>query len=137
MFIADGAISNELTTPEKHHSVNCPDSADMPCIMKRPFNSMDYTLLTKDVNISEGNGVWIVNLAKNQGKTSKKQIIKVMDFYGDLHVIDINVAGSAKNESATKLPKANAKAVAAEKKNTPSPKDQSEKPISLEKYISK
>jgi hypothetical protein len=105
--------------------------------MKRPFNAMDYTVLTKDVNISEGNGVWIVSFAKNPNKAIKKQIIKVMDFYGELHIININVAESIKSENTTKSSKSNARAIAPEIKNSSSSKEPDAKPISLEKYISK
>jgi hypothetical protein len=131
------AIANELTKPETHHFVSCPDPVDTPCIMKRPFNAMDYTVLTKDVNISEGNGVWIVSFAKNPNKAIKKQIIKVMDFYGELHIININVAESIKSENTTKSSKSNARAIAPEIKNSSSSKEPDAKPISLEKYISK
>ena len=137
MLISDRVLSNELTTSEIHHSVNCPDTADTPCIMKRPFNSMDYTVITKDVSIGEGNGVWIMNLAKSPSKTSKKQIVRVMDFYGELHVIDVTVMGSTKSENVAKPQKSSAKAVVQEKIDAPSSKSQNEKPISLEKFISK
>jgi hypothetical protein len=137
MLINGRVLSGELTTSEIHHFVNCPDPADTPCIMKRPFNSMDYTLITKDVSISEGNGVWIVNLANNPNKTTKKQTIRVMDFYGELHVIGVTVMGSAKSENVAKPQKSNAKSTAQEKTNEPPSKGQNEKPISLEKFISK
>jgi hypothetical protein len=137
MFITDRVLSGELTTSEIHHYVNCPDPAETPCVMKRPFNSMDYTLITKDVSISEGNGVWIVTLAKTPNKTTKKQIIRVMDFFGELHVIDVTVIGPTKSENSAKPQKSNAKAAVQEKISEPSSKGQSEKPISLEKFISK
>jgi hypothetical protein len=98
---------------------------------------MDYTVITKDVSIGEGNGVWIMNLAKSPSKTSKKQIVRVMDFYGELHVIDVTVMGSTKSENVAKPQKSSAKAVVQEKIDAPSSKSQNEKPISLEKFISK
>ncbi len=96
---------------------------------------MDYTLLTKDVGISEGNGVWIVSLEKN--KTQKKQTLRVLDFYGQLHNIDVTVEAATKSENAVKSPRSTTKTVTQEDKKKPSTTDSSGKPISLEKFISK
>lgn len=136
-FVTLNAVGSELTAPDNHHQVTCPDPAEAPCIMKRPFHSMDYTLLTKDVSISEGNGVWLVNLAKSPNKAHKKQTIRVMDFYGELHTIDVTLEAATKPETVAKSAKTNTKAaVTADKKNA-SMTDSNGKPISLEKYISK
>jgi hypothetical protein len=137
MTASDPILSGELSTSEVHHFVSCPDPSDAPCIMKRPFNSMDYTLFTKDVNISEGNGVWIVSLPKNQNKTNNRQIIRVMDFYGVSHVIETTITGSKKSEAVVKQTKSSAKAVLQEKPNNPSLTSGDGKPISLEKFIAK
>ena len=134
---SDPILSGELTTSEVHHFVSCPDPSDAPCIMKRPFNSMDYTLFTKDVNISEGNGVWIVDFPKNQIKTNSRQIIRVMDFYGVSHVIETTITGSKKSEVVVKQPKSSTKAVLQENQKNPSSISGDGKPISLEKYITK
>lgn len=104
--------------------------------MKRPFHSMDYTLLTKEVSISEGNGVWVVDLAKIQTKPGKKYTIRVMNFFGELHTIDVTLEGGTKSEAA-KSTKTRAKTVAPVDKKNASMTDDNGKPISLEKYIAK
>jgi hypothetical protein len=137
LTVSGPILSGELTTSEVHHFVSCPDPSDAPCIMKRPFNSMDYTLFTKDVNISEGNGVWIVSFPKIQNKTNDRQIIRVMDFYGVSHVIETTITGSKKSETVVKPKKSNVKAVLQENQNSPPSTSGDGKPISLEKYIAK
>ena len=135
VFTHPPLAANELTTSEIHHVVTCPDPADAPCIMKRPFNAMDYTVLTKDIGITEGNGVWIVSLAKS--KASKKQTVRVMDFFGQLHTIDVTVEAVAKSEKAAQPTRTNSKAAAQPDKKKPTDTDAGAKPISLEKFISK
>ncbi len=98
---------------------------------------MDYTVLTKDVSISEGNGVWIVNLAKTQTKPNKKITIRVMDFYGELHTIEVALENAKKSEIAVKSAKPSTRAIAPADKKTPASTDSSGKPISLEKFIAK
>lgn len=134
MSLAPLAFASDLTAPDTHHQVTCPAPADAPCIMKRPFHAMDYTLLTKDVTITEGNGVWIVDLTK---KTSKKQTIRVVDFYGELHTIDITLEAAAKPETAAKPARTNTKTAAPADKKSPPTLDANGKPISLEKYMGK
>ncbi len=98
---------------------------------------MDYTVLTKDVSISEGNGVWMVNLAKIQTKSNKKHTIRVMDFYGELHTIEVTVEEAKKTENAAKTGKPSLRAAVPADKKTPATTDSNGKPISLEKFIAK
>jgi hypothetical protein len=90
MMLPASLSATELSITEVHHAVTCPDPGESPCIMKRPFSSSEYTIITKSVDIQEGNGVWIVRFKTDLNRNVlANQNIRLLDFYGGSHVIDV------------------------------------------------
>jgi hypothetical protein len=82
--------SGDLSVSELKHSAECPISENGPCIMNRPFNVMQYTLLTKNVGINELNGLWAVTFGVDIIKKSTVPFqIRMVDIYGNAHMVEV------------------------------------------------
>ena len=105
VYVAVTAHSGDLNVRAMMHMVGCPSPGSIPCVMKRPFNVMQYTLLTKNVEITELNGVWSVTFDGSAFKKSDRPFeMHLLDFYGNAHVIEVTFDKSNIDETEVKKP---------------------------------